>query len=229
VSGGSIVAAHLLLNWKKYNSKNGDEFRQIAGELIAFIRSDVRGRLIRRWVLAGSIPRYRRVNQLIKAYDDLYEEALLERLEGPGRPNLSILATSLITGDLCAFTSRGIRVNCLSDKDSEVVPIPHLRVSNAVAASSAFPPLFPPVKLGESILGIIGKKIPSGEILSDGGVIDNLSIAALPKESQAQLFVSDASAGFEIRTKQKYGLIFNRTVRSTDILMSRIPYWNRKN
>src|SRR6476659_3369659 len=76
VSGGSIVAAHLLLNWKKYNSKSGDEFRQIAGELIAFIRSDVRGRLIRRWVLAGCMPRYRRVNQLIAAYDDLYEKAL---------------------------------------------------------------------------------------------------------------------------------------------------------
>ena len=60
VSGGSILAAHLVLNWERYASTNEDEFREVAKDLIGFIRQDVRGRLVRRWAVAGWLPRFRR-------------------------------------------------------------------------------------------------------------------------------------------------------------------------
>jgi predicted acylesterase/phospholipase RssA len=220
VSGGSITAAHLVLHWDKYIGTNDEQFREIAQELIEFIRADIRGRLMRRWVLLGWTRLYDRVDQLKSAYDQLYKGALLENLGGTERPNISILATSLITGDLCAFTPHGILVDCI--KKPELVKVPQLPLSNAVAASSAFPPLFRPVTLDRSALRVTGMEMLAGEVLSDGGVLDNLGIATLSKASHSQLFISDASAEFQVKTEQSYDLITDRTIRSTDILMSRI-------
>lgn len=47
VSGGSILAAHLVLNWSKYTGDQ-NEFQQAAQELIRFGKSDIRGRIVRR-------------------------------------------------------------------------------------------------------------------------------------------------------------------------------------
>src|SRR5437660_5258332 len=51
VSGGSIFAAHLALNWGRYNG-SASEFDAAAGELLAFVRLDVRNRITRRFPLA---------------------------------------------------------------------------------------------------------------------------------------------------------------------------------
>jgi hypothetical protein len=50
VSGGSIIAAHLVLNWGRYNG-SPNEFDAAASELIAFVRLDVRNRIARRFPL----------------------------------------------------------------------------------------------------------------------------------------------------------------------------------
>src|SRR5215470_17877676 len=50
VSGGSIFAAHLALNWARYNG-SPREFDAVAAELLAFVRLDVRNRIIRRFPL----------------------------------------------------------------------------------------------------------------------------------------------------------------------------------
>src|SRR5271165_5174740 len=47
VSGGSIMAAHLGLNWARYNG-TANEFDAAAAELLAFVRLDVRNRILRR-------------------------------------------------------------------------------------------------------------------------------------------------------------------------------------
>src|ERR1700722_1486675 len=49
VSGGSILAAHLVLNWDSYTKD--EQFDAIAEKLIEFTRGDVRGRIVRRIVL----------------------------------------------------------------------------------------------------------------------------------------------------------------------------------
>src|SRR5438270_176327 len=51
VSGGSILAAHLVLNWGRYNG-SPSEFNAAAAELLAFVRLDVRNRILRRFPLA---------------------------------------------------------------------------------------------------------------------------------------------------------------------------------
>src|SRR5438132_10231799 len=45
VSGGSILAAHLALNWDRYNGSAND-FEAAAAELLAFVRLDVRNRIV---------------------------------------------------------------------------------------------------------------------------------------------------------------------------------------
>ena len=51
VSGGSVLAAHLVLNWGRYNG-SADEFDAAAPELLDFVRLDVRNRITRRFPLA---------------------------------------------------------------------------------------------------------------------------------------------------------------------------------
>src|SRR4051812_24905619 len=50
VSGGSIMAAHLALNWSRYNGSPSD-FDQAAAQLLEFVRLDVRNRIVRRFPL----------------------------------------------------------------------------------------------------------------------------------------------------------------------------------
>src|SRR3954465_13334184 len=50
VSGGSIIAAHLALNWGRYNG-SPSEFDAVAAELLSFISLDVRNRITRRFLL----------------------------------------------------------------------------------------------------------------------------------------------------------------------------------
>ena len=51
MSGGSIIAAHLVLNWDRYNG-SPNEFDAAAAEFLAFVRLDVRNRIARRFPLA---------------------------------------------------------------------------------------------------------------------------------------------------------------------------------
>src|SRR5206468_3177673 len=50
VSGGSILAAHLILNWEKYTGSKED-FDAVAREVLNFVQADIRGRVLRRWIL----------------------------------------------------------------------------------------------------------------------------------------------------------------------------------
>ena len=51
VSGGSVLAAHLVLNWHRYTDSL-KEFDAAAAELIRFVQMDVRNRVVRRYPLA---------------------------------------------------------------------------------------------------------------------------------------------------------------------------------
>src|SRR5262245_33201704 len=50
VSGGSVFAAHLVLNWDRYNG-SPSEFDAAASEVLSFVRLDVRNRIVRRFPL----------------------------------------------------------------------------------------------------------------------------------------------------------------------------------
>src|SRR4051794_4970609 len=51
VSGGSIFATHLVLNWDRYTG-SPNEFDAAASELLSFMSLDVRNRIARRFPLS---------------------------------------------------------------------------------------------------------------------------------------------------------------------------------
>lgn len=112
VSGGSIIAAHLGLNWDRYNG-SASEFDTAASELLDFIRLDVRNRIVRRYGLGFIVRGPRRLLGLSNR--KLTRTGLLEYHYGkhlygdtslfqlPENPRLHLLATNLSEGRLCSF------------------------------------------------------------------------------------------------------------------------------
>jgi hypothetical protein len=85
VSGGSIFAAHLVLNWGRYNG-SPEEFEAAASELIAFVRLDVRNRIVRRFPLTLPLRWLRRPLGLPtrRAYPFSLRGGVLQRVDVPG-------------------------------------------------------------------------------------------------------------------------------------------------
>ena len=234
VSGGSILAAHLAVNWNKYN---GDQaaFEAAADELIRFTRIDVRGRIVRRW-LCGSLLLFPRIfrwltfdSLLKKSYSTLYRNATLKDLSGsPSHPEFHILATSLTTGGVCKFTAEGFVHFDWNDQE-RIIRNSSLPLSIAVAASSAFPPLFPPIAVSRELLNADSRDFDKTQYLTDGGVFDNLGLHELSRIAKQttgtnwqSLVVSDAGGNFDWTIGNKYALFVPRNVRATDILMDRV-------
>ena len=238
VSGGSILAAHLAQRWGDYTG--GEEsFENAAMELRTLTARDIRGRIVRRWLLAGAcavpllLRRFQRDQLLVREYAKFFErdgrDTELRALHPRGGPNIHLLTTSMTTGKLCEFTSAGFqRLN--DPAFGEPVTSPRFTIPLAVAASSAFPPLFPPLKINTEYFGlprnIVGVDF---DYLSDGGVFDNLGLMAATKSlakglvPDADFLVSDASASFKWKTRGNgFWNIVGRTTRTTDILMKRV-------
>ena len=108
VSGGSIIAAHLAMNWDDYTRPyNESGFYGAAKELVEFGRLDPRGRILRRSLLLGWLgSRFRRTRQLEAYYAALLRNAELQSTASAGAA-FWFLATSLTTGKLCRFTAQG--------------------------------------------------------------------------------------------------------------------------
>ncbi len=188
VSGGSILAAHLVLNWERYNDSLA-EFDAAAAELIRLVRLDVRNRVVRRYPLAMPLRALRRLafrrpdRQLTRTglleyhYEKyLYGDTCLFQL--PDRPRLYILATNLSEGCLCAFTRDGLLMQRRRPGhrfEFDRIHTGLATVPMAVTASSAFPGFFPPLELrGEDVGADPGKF--NRLSFTDGGVYDNLGV-----------------------------------------------------
>lgn len=235
VSGGSILAAHLVLNWERYTG-DAAAFDSAAREIIAFVKSDVRGRVVRRWFLAWLtvIPRLLRprhwtfTNLLQRSYDRLYKYASLGDLHPKAngdRPQVFFNCTSLTTGSVCSFGRSGFMWYEEGVEHSIVAPA--TPVAFAVAASSAFPPLFPPIAVSNEVLYCDVKDFPNPQYLTDGGVYDNLGIDRLiwyhKQANDLDLFiVSDAEGNFDWEFGKEYTFITTRNVRASEVLMKRV-------
>jgi predicted acylesterase/phospholipase RssA len=252
VSGGSVIAAHLVLNWELYTGDN-ETFKEAANELVAFIKHDVRGRIVRSipvnffiyWitVFLRQIPFIRRVTKLritkvsttdiLEQYYSghrLFKGKTLSDLKGgkakkgekaQKRPLLYLLATNLDDADKAAsFTSKGIHTS----KTYSAAAWP---LGRAVAASSAFPGMFPPVSFDpghdEDTLKLV-----------DGGVYDNLGVRKfwdLLENGSIDLdevIVSDASAAFKRAAKRPFLEPITTPFRAVDILYRRIYNLDKK-
>ena len=78
-----------MLNWERYTGEPS-EFDAAAREIIDFVRSDVRGRIVRRWILSWLLlaprlarGRYWMSNLLQTEYERLYDGARLNDLNPP--------------------------------------------------------------------------------------------------------------------------------------------------
>jgi predicted acylesterase/phospholipase RssA len=190
VSGGSVIAAHLVLNWERYNASAHD-FDEAAAELLRLMDVDVRNGIVRRipfqmplrWLnalLRRGADRRLTVNGLMEQYLDRYLFGGRSMHELPARPKIHILATSVSEGGLLSFHRDGIHVQKRrpgQPDEMEYVPAQLAPISMAVAASAAFPGFFPPVQIRAQDVGAPQGQFPTQSV-TDGGVYDNLGVRA---------------------------------------------------
>jgi predicted acylesterase/phospholipase RssA len=247
VSGGSIFAAHLTLNWGRYNGSDS-EFDSAASELLTFVRLDVRNRITRRfpltfalrwprWLLGRSNRKLTRTGLLEYHYEKhLYGDTSLFQL--PESPQLHILATNLSEGCLCSFNRNGLWMMRRQSDHTFRLDRSHIGLATvpmAVTASSAFPGFFPPVELTGADVGASAGEF-GRQRYTDGGVFDNLGIRMFRfleqvlAEHQSTLdgvLVSDVGKPFEVQSIHGGGGVIRTALRATDILMDRV--WQLEN
>ncbi|HET6523184.1 patatin-like phospholipase family protein [Sphingopyxis sp.] len=175
VSGGSITAGVLALAWDGLKSGGMAAFRE---DVVEPLRGLARVTIDERSILGGlflpgSIAQYV-ANSYAK---HLFGDRTLQDL--PEAPVFVINATNLETGSLFRFMRSAIR-----DWRVGRIAAPTVRIADAVAASSAFPPILSPFILDVDPAdfdppapGEIADDAFRNEIsLSDGGVYDNLGL-----------------------------------------------------
>jgi NTE family protein len=184
VSGGSIVAALVGLRWADL----GFDDRGCAERFTELVEDPVlalAGRTVDvPAVLTGLLWPSRISRRVARAYDrHLFHGATLQDLPGPGQgPEFRVLATNLSNGTLWRFSRAD-----MGDWRDRRVQRPTLRLADAVAASSAFPPVLSPSLL----------RLPDRTVhLTDGGVYDNLGTEPVLKKC-AEVFVSDGGGMFK--------------------------------
>src|SRR6516225_3480706 len=117
VSGGSVMAAHLALNWDRYTGE-AYQFDAAASELLDFVRLDVRNRITRRFPLTiplrwpcrllGRANRRLTRTGLLEFHYEKYLYGDVSLFELPEKPQLLFLATNLSEGCLCSFNRNGL-------------------------------------------------------------------------------------------------------------------------
>ncbi|EKD37197.1 MAG: hypothetical protein ACD_75C01221G0001, partial [uncultured bacterium] len=218
VSGGSIAGGCVVSRWGRpdalVNLENYLKTRSIA------VAS----------VLGGIIdPFESRLDKLAESYNqDLFPEKGLTLKALAAGPRIYFNATNLATGNLFFFVAGEKKETVMGEHELGVVDAANFPVCLAIAASSAFPPVFPPLRLNAKDYR------HAADIdyvtLCDGGVYDNMGIAPLLRDRNdlQYIIVSDGGkpfantekptesgsvvllAGFDIIMEQIRGLEFDR-------------------
>ena len=194
VSGGSITAGFLGLIWAKLQFDAGraanfglfvESMREMADTTVDA------GAVIGGILLPGSIS-----DRVAAAYDEvLFKGAKLRDLPDDTKkkaPRFVINATNIKSAVLWRFSRP-----YMGDYRVGLVDAPDVKLSTAVAASSAFPPILSPLTLpiSQPVRPTKGADLnrptyTTEAVLSDGGVYDNLGLETIKRFST--LFVSDA-------------------------------------
>jgi NTE family protein len=199
VSGGSIVAAVLGLNWSKLAIDPGTG---VAAEFDAQVVRPVRalaGKTIDAGAILGGVFLPGTVaDRVTGAYrEHLYGNGTLQDL--PDVPRFVINATNVQSGVLWRFSKP-----FMGDYRVGLVRNPRVELAVAVAASSAFPPVLSPADLDvdpaayEDTPGVelTDEAFRAEVVLSDGGAYDNLGLETAWKRYQT-ILVSDGGGRME--------------------------------
>ena len=204
VSGGSITAGVLGLHWSELSFDAGgraanfnivvDSVRKLAGTTI-----DAGG------VIGGILTPFTSVSdRIIRSYRKIvFGSATLQDL--PDKPLFVINATSIQTGSLFRFSKP-----YLGDWRIGIIPKPRTGVAEAVAASSAFPPILSPARLDFqhsqwTTLNTqeCGKEpFTTKVVLSDGGVYDNMGIEN-PWKRCRRVLISDGGGKYQYEAEPR--------------------------
>ena len=198
VSGGSITAGQLGLKWSKLTFSNG-----VANNLVAEVIEPLQAFCARSIdmpsILEGALLPWRTISDALTGHYDrhLYEKKTLQDL--PDNPTFVFNSTNLSTGVGFRFSKP-----YAGDYRIGLIEKPQFRVSLAVGASSAFPPVLSPVRIdldprvfkqveGADLFGV--EEYRKHLLLTDGGAYDNLGLETAWKRFDT-LLVSDAGAPF---------------------------------
>jgi predicted acylesterase/phospholipase RssA len=236
VSGGSVLAALVVQNWKRISGTEAD-FHEAVKKALAIGARDLRGRVVRRWFMTwptAFLPsrldalKIGPIELLVAQYRSIFGRITFFNLYdgNEGAPYLYLLATSFLSGEMCTFSKEGCFVE---GKGGIQIPYDSIEIASAVAASSAFPALFPPFRLKRAQLDADVLQMPvSPHPLADGGVYDNLGFEkAILMHEQGRskattILVSDAGSTFDWDVESAFYWPISRAVRAVDILMNRV-------
>lgn len=187
VSGGSITAAKLAIEWPALVTRD-DFFDRVVAPLreLAAVTID-KPSIITGILLPGRIS-----DRVAGTYRKLLFGGLtLQDL--PRRPEFVINATNVETGTLWRFSRK-----MMGDYKVGEIREPRTPLARAVAASSAFPPFLSPAQLRVrpsefSKVFADDKRLLSNISLTDGGVYDNLGLETVWK-AYRNVLVSNAGA-----------------------------------
>jgi NTE family protein len=204
VSGGSITAGLLALKWRKLSFDPARLHQDFVKEVVAPLRSLAGETIDEEAIILGLVLPGRVSDRIAAAYTEhLFGDATLQDL--PDAPRFVINATNVQSGVLWRFMKPFMR-----DYRVGEVKKPTVRLSEAVAASSAFPPALSPVELRldpESFTPNSGtdlqrRPFTSKVVLSDGGIYDNLGLETAWKRYRT-ILVSDAGGQLKAEEEPK--------------------------
>lgn len=203
VSGGSILMGILAHRWRQLQFDNGraSNFAQVLAEPV---RTFCAKTIDIGAGLAGLLVPFKTAGDfLADRYEkDLFGAAMIKDIpvaDGDGNPKFIFYATNMQTGRSFRF-----RQDMLADYRLGISRSTNVPLAVAVAASSAFPPIFSPIVLKtDPAAWSEGDELPNLEglrkriVLADGGVYDNMGLESLVDNVDIAM-VSDAGAPFGI-------------------------------
>jgi NTE family protein len=203
VSGGSILAGLLAHRWRRLDFADG-RARNFSEEVVVPLRALCDKTIDVSAGIKGIINPFKSAGEyLTDCYDKhLFHGATTSDMPDParlGEPRFVLYATNMQTGRNFRF-----RQDMLADWKLGVARGASVPLAQAVAASSAFPPVFSPIVIEtDPASWAEGEDIPNLDrlrrriVLTDGGVYDNMGLETLVGKVDLVL-VSDAGAPFEI-------------------------------
>jgi NTE family protein len=204
VSGGSIVAGVLALRWNELSFDASGSLADFVRLVVRPVRSLASETIDAEAIILGLALPGRISDRVAAAYErHLFGGATLQDL--PDRPRFVINATNVQSGAIWRFMKPYMR-----DWRVGEVKNPTVRLSHAVAASSAFPPVLSPFELRLDPGAFTPKTgqdlqrppFTTNVILSDGGVYDNLGLETVWKR-YGTVLVSDGGGKMQAEEEPK--------------------------
>ncbi len=204
VSGGSITAGVLALKWRQLSFDPGRLQSDFVPQVVSPLRGLADETIDADSIIWGVVLPGRVSDRVAEAYDNqLFKGATLQDL--PDTPRFVINATNVQSGVLWRFMKPYMR-----DYRVGEVKKPIILLAQAVAASSAFPPVLSPfeMRLDENAFtpnsghDLQRKPFTTKVILTDGGVYDNLGLETAWKRYKT-ILVSDGGGHLQPEEEPK--------------------------